>query len=243
MDVNMDGLPPLGDVSDLDSESDDGFFAGEDEQDDGWESDEGPDESEDWEEGEEPWQQGLSQRDSLGDIFEAEAARAGAWPEFFAAKFNVFMPFAAHNLSEEDLNDIRASNYKADTQITDTAYEKLSLSFPQLADLSSLYVLQKRMVFLSGVEAVKYDCCINSCIAYTCSDATLQRCPFCHEARLDSEKKRIIISPSSLDSSRSTPTRTSPRCCRPIVPNLNWNQIRSRMYSTAPTIKNYSGSL
>lgn len=78
----MDGLPPLGDVSDLDSESDDGFFAGEDEQDDGWESDEGPDESEDWEEGEEPWQQGLSQRDSLGDIFEAEAARAGAWPDF-----------------------------------------------------------------------------------------------------------------------------------------------------------------
>lgn len=102
---------------------------------------------------------------------------------------NVLTLFAAHNLSAEDLNDIRAFNYKADTQITDTAYQKLSLSFPQLADLSSLYILQKRMVFLSGVKPVKYDCCINSCIAYTWKYATLPRCPFCHETRLDSENK------------------------------------------------------
>ncbi|KAJ7669767.1 hypothetical protein B0H17DRAFT_894066, partial [Mycena rosella] len=92
-------------------------------------------------------------------------------------------------LSAEDLNDIRAFNYKTDTQITDTAYEKLSLSFPQLANLSSLYVLQRRMAFLSSVKAVKYDCCIKSCMCYTGNYATLQRCPFCHEARFDSESK------------------------------------------------------
>ncbi|KAJ7714772.1 hypothetical protein B0H14DRAFT_2644341 [Mycena olivaceomarginata] len=46
------------------------FFAGEDAEHDGWESDA------DWDEGEEPWQQGLSQDDRLGRIFEAEATRA-----------------------------------------------------------------------------------------------------------------------------------------------------------------------
>ncbi|KAJ7721633.1 hypothetical protein B0H16DRAFT_1274334, partial [Mycena metata] len=90
-------------------------------------------------------------------------------------------------LSEADLNDIRAFNFKVDTQITDTAFEKLGLGFPQLADLSSLYVLHKRMAFLSGVKPVKYDCCIKSCMCYAGKYAALQRCPFCHEARLDAE--------------------------------------------------------
>ncbi|KAJ7085255.1 hypothetical protein C8R44DRAFT_536558, partial [Mycena epipterygia] len=92
-------------------------------------------------------------------------------------------------LSAEDLNDIWAFNYKADTQITDTAYEKLSLSFPQLADLYSLHVLQKRIAFLSGIKAVKYDCCIKVCMCYTGKYAMLQCCPFCHKARFDSENK------------------------------------------------------
>ncbi|KAJ7656727.1 hypothetical protein DFH06DRAFT_922235, partial [Mycena polygramma] len=92
-------------------------------------------------------------------------------------------------LSETDLNDIRAFNFKADTQITDAAYNKLSLAFPQLADLSSLYVLQKRIAFLSGVKAVRYDCCINSCMCYTGHYSTLKRCVFCHEDRFDGDGK------------------------------------------------------
>ncbi|KAJ7701404.1 hypothetical protein B0H17DRAFT_893062, partial [Mycena rosella] len=71
------------------------------------------------------------------------------------------------NLSAEDLNDIRAFNFKVDTQVTDATYNKLSLAFLQLANLSSIYVLQKRIAFLSGVKAVKYDCCINSCMCFT----------------------------------------------------------------------------
>ncbi|KAJ7714777.1 hypothetical protein B0H14DRAFT_2296170, partial [Mycena olivaceomarginata] len=65
---------------------------------------------------------------------------------------------------------------KVDTQITDSAYERLCLSFPQLENLSSLHVLQKRMAFLSGVTAVKYDCCIKSCMCYTGKYPTLTRC-------------------------------------------------------------------
>ncbi|KAJ7704462.1 hypothetical protein B0H17DRAFT_1126791 [Mycena rosella] len=114
------GSPGLAELSDSDSESEDGFFAGENAEDDGWESDE----DEDWNKGEEPWQEGLSQGDHLGGIFEAEAAQA------------------TQNLSAEDLNDMWAFNFKADTQITDTAYDKLSLAFSQLAGLFSLYVLQ-----------------------------------------------------------------------------------------------------
>ncbi|KAJ7367149.1 hypothetical protein DFH08DRAFT_618403, partial [Mycena albidolilacea] len=60
-----------------------------------------------------------------------------------------------------------AFNFKANIQITDSAYEKLCLSFLQLENLLSLYILQKQMTFLSGVTAVKYDCCIKSCMCYT----------------------------------------------------------------------------
>ncbi|KAJ6470694.1 hypothetical protein DFH09DRAFT_1294262 [Mycena vulgaris] len=57
--MDIEDPPELADVSDSESESDDGFFAGEDEQDGGWDSDEEPEgESDAWEEGEEPWQQG-----------------------------------------------------------------------------------------------------------------------------------------------------------------------------------------
>ncbi|KAJ7291982.1 hypothetical protein C8J57DRAFT_1008944, partial [Mycena rebaudengoi] len=92
-------------------------------------------------------------------------------------------------LSTEDENDIRAFNFKVDTLVTDTAYDKLSLAFPQLENLSSLYILQKRIAFLSGVKQVKYDCCVNSCMCYTGHYGTLQRCPFCHEDRLDDDGK------------------------------------------------------
>lgn len=95
--------------------------------------------------------------------------------------------FVAQDLPADDLNDIRAFNYKVDTLITDRAYDKISLAFPQLADLSSLYRLQRRMSFLSGVKPVKYDCCINSCMCYTGHYKSLQRCPYCHEARLDTD--------------------------------------------------------
>ncbi|KAJ7728044.1 hypothetical protein B0H16DRAFT_1734811 [Mycena metata] len=175
MDIDNDEPPGLTELSDSDSdsgwESDDGSFVGEDEDDGGWDSDDEQGLSGDWDEGDEPWQEGLSHSDRLGDIFEAEAARA------------------AQNLSEEDLNDIRAFNFKADTQITDAAYNKLSLAFPQLGDLSSLSVLQRQMSFLSGVKPVKYDCCIGSCMCYTGNYAALQRCPFCHEPRFDADNK------------------------------------------------------
>ncbi|KAJ7865495.1 hypothetical protein B0H14DRAFT_2573915 [Mycena olivaceomarginata] len=93
-DMDLDEPPGLNELSESDSESEDEFFAGDDAIDEGWESDES---SGDWDEGEEPWQQGLDQGDRLGGIFEAEAAEA------------------AQNLAEADLNDIRAFNFKADT--------------------------------------------------------------------------------------------------------------------------------
>ncbi|KAJ6491127.1 hypothetical protein C8R45DRAFT_928952 [Mycena sanguinolenta] len=127
----------ISESSHSDSESDDGFFNGEDDLNAAWDSDASSDANSDWDEGEEPWQEGLSQSDRLGGIFEAEAARA------------------ALNLSADELDDIRAFNFKVETQITDSTYEKLGLAFPQLGDLSSLYSLRKRMAFLSGVKPVK----------------------------------------------------------------------------------------
>lgn len=99
------------------------------------------------------------------------------------------MLFKAGILGLQDLIDIRAFNYKVDTLLTGRAYDKLSLAFPDLASIASIYRLQRRMEFLSGIKVDKYDCCVNSCMCYTRQYSKLKRCPFCHEPRRDRNGK------------------------------------------------------
>ncbi|KIK97906.1 hypothetical protein PAXRUDRAFT_112727, partial [Paxillus rubicundulus Ve08.2h10] len=45
------------------------------------------------------------------------------------------------------------------------------------------------MAILSGVKPVMYDCCPNSCVAYTKKYIHHQSCPFCKESRLNTDGK------------------------------------------------------
>ncbi|KAF9034015.1 hypothetical protein BJ165DRAFT_1315625, partial [Panaeolus papilionaceus] len=48
----------------------------------------------------------------------------------------------------------------------------------------SLKVTKKRARQISGFDAVRYDCCINSCICFVGPYANLDKCPHCKQARL-----------------------------------------------------------
>lgn len=92
-------------------------------------------------------------------------------------------------MSEDDMNSIRAFNFKVNTNLGAKSYAKLRLAFPQLSDLLSLQKLQTRIAFLSGIKPVIYHCCKNSCCCFTGPFKSLDICPFCSEARYDANHR------------------------------------------------------
>ncbi|KAG8988522.1 hypothetical protein FRB90_002697, partial [Tulasnella sp. 427] len=120
------------------------------------------------------WIREVSTVERLNDQFQAEAAAR------------------AQIISEEDMDDFEAFNYKVETHLGDNAYRKLSRGFRRLAGhISSIDVLQRRISQLSGVRPRQYKCCINSCCCYTRGYAKLQHCPYCREPRYDRQGRPV----------------------------------------------------
>jgi hypothetical protein len=57
-------------------------------------------------------------------------------------------------------------------------------------DFPSAYLLRARAKELTGIEPVRYDCCINSCICYAGHYKPLDKCPDCKEPRFSGRDSR-----------------------------------------------------
>ena len=70
---------------------------------------------------------------------------------------------------------------------TREAYEALQTAFPELEDISSIYLAQKTVARLSGLNLKYIDCCVNTCCCYAGKYAEQDRClfPDCNEPRRD----------------------------------------------------------
>lgn len=68
-------------------------------------------------------------------------------------------------------------------------YDRIRHLFAHRLTLDTVYNLHKRMSELSWVTKILYDCCINSCCCYTGSLSGNITCPYCKEARFDSNGK------------------------------------------------------
>ncbi|KAH7905238.1 hypothetical protein BJ138DRAFT_977437, partial [Hygrophoropsis aurantiaca] len=88
-------------------------------------------------------------------------------------------------LSERDKAILRAFAYKVKNHGTENAFNELKYVFPA-ANLPSLKQTKSRVNFLAGLEPQQYDCCLNSCIAFTGPHETLDTCPHCREPRYNS---------------------------------------------------------
>ena len=72
--------------------------------------------------------------------------------------------------------------------MSDKSFERLRHTFPNL-NLESFKVTRSRAQFIASFKPVSYDCCINSCCCFVgpCTDD--QECPYCHEARFNTQGK------------------------------------------------------
>jgi hypothetical protein len=87
-------------------------------------------------------------------------------------------------LSEEDHDNIRAFKLRMISNMPRAAFNQMRYAFQHKLNIHSLYVITHRLAILSGVEPQWFDCCINSCIAYTGQYQDLDKCPDCSEGRL-----------------------------------------------------------
>lgn len=125
----------------------------------------------------------LAPTDLLVGSFQREAAETRMFSiPFWITRLLTTSP--GHNvpLSEAELQDICAFNYKVDTCIPVTAFDKLPRAFPGL-ELSTLFRIQAAMARLSGIKPERFDCCENLCLAYTGQYEELDTCPFCAISR------------------------------------------------------------
>jgi len=106
-------------------------------------------------------------------------------------------------LSDEDRDNISAFKLRMVSNMPRVAFEQMRFAFKHKLNIHSLYVITHRMTILSGIEPQWFDCCINSCIAYTGSYQDLDKCPDCSETRRNS---------------RNEPRRSF--CYIPIIPRL-----------------------
>ncbi len=87
-------------------------------------------------------------------------------------------------LREEDKVFLRAFAYKLRHKLTNEAFADIPNGFP-IEDMPTLATICSRIAFLSGIKADRYDCCPDSCMAYTGYLAELDKCSYCETTRYD----------------------------------------------------------
>jgi len=81
------------------------------------------------------------------------------------------------------MDDIRAFKLYLVSNMPRRAFDQMRYAFQHKMQISSLYVITHKMAIISGITPVWYDCCPNSCVAYTGDHRDKQQCPKCSEPR------------------------------------------------------------
>ncbi|KZW01194.1 hypothetical protein EXIGLDRAFT_638503, partial [Exidia glandulosa HHB12029] len=90
------------------------------------------------------------------------------------------------DLSPDDRTTIRDFAMQHDLRLTQEQYSRVPL-YHGWPSFSSIKHGRTRLRKLSGVAALKFDCCANVCCCFTGKYAALQECPFCHLSRYRSD--------------------------------------------------------
>lgn len=97
-------------------------------------------------------------------------------------------------MTPEDLIDIRAFKLKIVSNMSRVAFQQMRDAFRDGLEISSLYIIIHKMSILSGILPKWFDCCVNTCIAYTSQFETNSSCPLCGEQRFSAngEPRRVF---------------------------------------------------
>ena len=69
------------------------------------------------------------------------------------------------------------------------AFDQMRYAFRHKLPISSLYVITHKLAIISGIDPVYYDCCPNSCVAYTGQYKDDDQCPLCNEPRYNQHRQ------------------------------------------------------
>jgi hypothetical protein len=97
-------------------------------------------------------------------------------------------------LTAEDLIDIQAFKLKIVSNMSRVAFQQMRDAFRNELEISSLYIIVHKLSILSGILPKWFDCCINTCIAYTSEFEKDSSCPLCGEPRFSAngEPRRVF---------------------------------------------------
>jgi hypothetical protein len=92
-------------------------------------------------------------------------------------------------INDDDRDNIRAFKLKMFSNMPRRMFNQVRHTFRHKCAVNSEWVMIRRIAILSGIEPMKIDCCINTCIAYTGKYELREDCPFCHESRYTRDRK------------------------------------------------------
>ena len=86
-------------------------------------------------------------------------------------------------ITDKDRDNIRAFQLKLSCNMPRRIFDRMQKTFGHKLDLQSEWIVLHQLSVLSGVDQINFDCCVNSCVAYTTRYEHFTRCPFCNEPR------------------------------------------------------------
>ncbi|PIL32951.1 hypothetical protein GSI_05069 [Ganoderma sinense ZZ0214-1] len=117
----------------------------------------------------------------------AEHEAISVWDELAESFLREGM-ISGEDLTEEDMRILRPFSLKVDKHIPSNTYELFLPTFPE-SKVATWKTAQAHVARLSGFQPESYDCCINSCCAFTGPHASLSACPYCSEPRYNPSGK------------------------------------------------------
>jgi hypothetical protein len=100
-------------------------------------------------------------------------------------------------LSDDDIGILRAAALKLKHNLSTQCFNDLRRTFPN-SPVQSWAAAQTTLLKASGLVPVFYDCCKNSCCAYTGPHKDKKTCPYCKEAWFDRKgraRRRFLYIP------------------------------------------------
>lgn len=120
----------------------------------------------------------ISAWEHLAEHFLCEAASIGRKPFLHTKYMYLTCSAASQSQHANDLTVTKLFAFKLQTGITNRAFDLLPHILSD-RDFSSWKVTWSRIQYLSGIQPICYDCCLNSCICYTAQYENLDNCPSC----------------------------------------------------------------
>src|SRR5260221_2894454 len=82
-------------------------------------------------------------------------------------------------LNDKDTKNLKLFDIILQSNMSMSTYNLLKKHFIPELSMLSIFILQTRILKLSHVAEVSYDCCPNTCCCFTGTCTGLNSCPFC----------------------------------------------------------------